>query len=145
MSSGAVCRIGDLSDLFRTCTQDFAATGSPDVLVNGIPVHRRNDLWTVHCCRHGNCYDAFLLAGAPTTFANGLAIGRVDDPIMRYRKISGNEAFRKGTSKVKTGSPNTFISVGSAGQPNSRTVFFRAGAGRAGDAIQEVIIEYPPP
>ncbi len=143
MSGGAVCRIGDLSSLFKTCTQDFAATGSPDILVNGIPVHRRGDLWTVHCCTHGNCYDAFLLAGAPTTYANGLPIGRVDDPIYRYRKISGSNAFRKGAAKVKTGSPNTFVSVGMAGQPTSRTVFFRAGDGRAGDSLQEVQVDYP--
>lgn len=131
--SKAVCRIGDFNKVFKGCKPDKAATGSPDTFVNGLPVHRKGDRWTVHACDHGNSYYAILQDGAPTTYANGLSIGRIDDPVIRYKKVKGSRPFQKGLTLVRTGSPDTFIGDGSSGLRQIRT--FRAGNGLAGDLL----------
>ena len=46
--------------------------GSPDVLVNGLGVHRVTDLW-------GNCACIKLVTGCPTVIINGLQGGRCRD------------------------------------------------------------------
>lgn len=90
----AVARLGDLDtghDCFPPRANDQA---SPDVFVNGIPVHRVTDHWPSHCC-DSNCHDSFLASGSPTVFCNGLPVARVGDPV-----ACG--------SLVAEGSPNVF-------------------------------------
>jgi uncharacterized Zn-binding protein involved in type VI secretion len=56
--------------------------GSPDVFVNGIPVHRQSDSWAVHCCPPiPACHSSTLAAGSSTVFANGLQLARIGDPV----------------------------------------------------------------
>lgn len=111
-----VVRVGDTSTAYARCTPTapHAVQGSPDVTVNNIPVHRKSDLWSVHSCTWGNSYDSILRAGAPTVKANGLEVGRVSDPVVRTRKISGNAPPQLGAVVLAlTGSPDTFIGQGS--------------------------------
>lgn len=131
-----VCRVGDRSSIFFGCTPDFAEQGSPDTFVNGLPVHRKTDKWTPHTCPDGNTYYAILQEGAATHLTNNLNTGRVGDPILRYRKISGPQPFKVGTARVATGSPDTFIG-GSAGI-GARDPFFRAGSARAGQKLYTI-------
>ena len=53
--------------------------GSPNVFVNGIPVHRQGDHWTTHC--KSGCHDGILQTGSGKVFVNGKAIARIGDPI----------------------------------------------------------------
>lgn len=55
--------------------------GSPNVFVNGIPVHRQGDAWASHGC--GVCipHAGTLAAGSSTVFANGKGIARIGDPV----------------------------------------------------------------
>lgn len=137
----SVARIGDLSSVFSGCTQDHAVQGSPDSFANGLGVHRKTDMWSIHCCADNNCYDAYLSAGAATTFVNGLNVGRRGDPITRNHKISGPRPFQSAFATVGTGSPDTFV-----GGPNTDggnndggggggITYFRAGAARSGDRL----------
>lgn len=131
-----VAFVTSTSTIFFGCTPDQAIEGSPDTFVNTLPVHRKNDLWSVHACNHGNSYDAYLKEGAPTHFTNGLNTGRVGDPILRYRKVAGSQPYRTGVAYVKTGSLDTF--VGGTAQAGGRTGFFRAGSARAGDKLYTI-------
>jgi uncharacterized Zn-binding protein involved in type VI secretion len=70
-----------------------STSGSPDVFVNGLPLHRVSDTWATHCA--GTCHDSVLSEGSPTVFCNNLPIGRIGDII-----ACG--------SQVATGSPNVF-------------------------------------
>jgi uncharacterized Zn-binding protein involved in type VI secretion len=122
--------------IFFGCTPDQAIEGSPDTFVNGLQVHRKQDLWSVHVCNHGNSYDAYLQEGAPTHFTNSLNTGRVGDPVLRYRQVAGTQPYRTGTAFVSTGSPDTFIggnAGGGVGDP-----FFRAGSARAGQKLYTI-------
>lgn len=130
---GSVARISDLNTVFFGCTPDYALQGSPDYLVNGLGVHRKTDRWSVHACTHGNSYFAILNGGATNVTANGLPIGRVGDPVIRFQKVAGNKPFQVGMTTVATGSPDTFIGTGAGGGPVER--IFRAGTARAGDPL----------
>lgn len=70
-------------------------SGSPDVMINGLPAHRKDDKWLVHICGK-NSHDGTLSSASTTVFANNKGIGRVGDSIS-----CGDTA--------KTGSPDTFI------------------------------------
>ncbi len=53
---------------------------SPNVNVNGIPVHRQGDMWAVHVC--GNSAHASVLAkGSSTVYVNGKQCARLGDPV----------------------------------------------------------------
>jgi uncharacterized Zn-binding protein involved in type VI secretion len=58
--------------------------GSPNVFVNGIPVHRKSDTWSFHCCAR-NCFESghtsTTVSGSPTVFANGIPVARKGDPV----------------------------------------------------------------
>lgn len=70
--------------------------GSPDVFVNGRPVHRVGDHWQTHCCPAiPECHDSVLAEGSSTVFVNGRPLGRIGDPV-----ACG--------SAVASGSPNVF-------------------------------------
>lgn len=91
----AVTRLGD------TCTGHGAfpprpsTSGSPNVNVNGIPVHRQGDSWAVHCDPSPSCHGSVLDSGSSTVKVNGKDMGRVGDPV-----ACG--------SSVATGSNNVF-------------------------------------
>lgn len=56
-----------------------AVDGSPDVFINGIPVHRVTDKWLPHTCV--STHDSVLAVGSKTVFVNGLNVGRIGDQI----------------------------------------------------------------
>lgn len=68
--------------------------GSPNVFVNGRPVHRQSDSWAPHTCGD-NTHGGNLSSGSSTVFANGLSVGRIGDPVSCG-------------SAVSVGSPNVF-------------------------------------
>ena len=74
--------------------------GSPNVFVNGRPLHRQGDAWETHCCTHPDrphgCHSSVLASGSGTVYANGRQAGRIGDPV-----ACG--------SSVATGSSNVFI------------------------------------
>ena len=74
--------------------------GSPNVFVNGRPLHRQGDGWDVHCCTHPDCphgcHKSILASGSSTVFVNGKQAGRIGDPVA----CGGN---------VATGSENVFV------------------------------------
>lgn len=62
--------------------------GSPNVYVNGLPVHRKGDSWEEHCYMYPNgvsntsmCHTSYLAGGSTTVFINGLECGRIADPV----------------------------------------------------------------
>lgn len=64
-------------------------TGSPNVFYNGLPSQRVTDYYPTHCC--GNtCHDGSLLSGSSTVFVNGLAQGRLGDPVSCGDTAGGN-------------------------------------------------------
>jgi len=134
--ANSVAFVTSQNSVFYGCSPDQAIGGSPDTYVNGLQVHRKFDMWSVHVCDHGNSYDAYLQEGAPTHFTNGLNTGRVGDPVLRNKKVAGNQLYRTGSATVTTGSPDTFIG-GSFGS-GSTSGFFRAGSSRAGDKLYTI-------
>lgn len=71
-----------------------ALTGSPNVFVNGLPIHRVSDAWDTHC--DSDCHDSILVVGSSSVFVNGLPVGRVGDAV-------------ECGSTVATGSLNVFV------------------------------------
>ena len=57
-----------------------ADQGSPDVIVNNIPVVRLTDHYPKHCCGPV-CHDGNASEGSPDVFANNLAVHRNGDAI----------------------------------------------------------------
>lgn len=94
--SRATTRIGD------TCTGHDGfpprsnTSGSSDVFVNNIGVHRVTDTWATHT-DNDTTHGGTLVTGSSTVFANNLAVGRIGD------SINGVCA-----SAVAQGSPNVF-------------------------------------
>jgi len=62
-----VCRVGDA----HACGAK-ASTGSPNVNVNGLPVHRVTD-------KDVHCGTTTQVEGSPSVFANGLAFACIGD------------------------------------------------------------------
>lgn len=54
--------------------------GSPNVNVEGIPVHRQGDLWAPHQCGP-DVHASVLAKGSATVFVNGKGCGRIGDPV----------------------------------------------------------------
>lgn len=91
----SVARLGDMGSGHAPCFPPRPNdAGSPNVFINGIPVHRLGDHWVTHCCGP-DCHDSILGGGSPNVFANGLPFGRIGDPV-----ACG--------STVIQGSPNVF-------------------------------------
>ncbi len=78
----AVARIGDLGT-----DGDPAITGSPNVFVNGIPWHRKGDLWPVDV----------TVTGSRTVHVNNTVGARI-----------GDLAVGVTPHAIATGSPNVF-------------------------------------
>lgn len=76
-----VHRLGDICSGHGCFPSRPNVSASPNVYVNGIPVHRQGDAWAVHCCPPPVCHDSVLASGSSTVFANGIQLGRVGDPV----------------------------------------------------------------
>lgn len=85
----AACRVGDT----HACG-DVDATGSPNIFVNGRPVHRITDQHT-HIIPQ--------LEGSPNVFANGLGIARIGD------NQDGPDEWGHPPNPQVTGSSNVFV------------------------------------
>lgn len=82
-----VTRLGDICT-GHGCWPPRASNGaSPNVFANAIPVHRQTDSWETHCCLL-LCHASTLQSGSTTVFANGLAVGRVTDPVACGSSVS---------------------------------------------------------
>lgn len=75
-----VVRLGDYSCGHGCFPPRPNDEGSPNVFVNGLPVHRLGDHWVTHCCGPA-CHDGVASSGSSTVFVNGKAICRVGDSI----------------------------------------------------------------
>lgn len=94
----AITRLGDYCTGHDCHPPRPSTQGSPDVFVNGIPVHRVGDLWGPHSC-DGPPHTSILIQGAPGVLVNGQPVGRVGDLI-----ACG--------SFVATGSPDVIVGEG---------------------------------
>ena len=56
-------------------------SGSSDVTVNGLPVHRTGDAWDKHCKRKNGCHPSVSGSGSATVKVNGLPVIRTGDPV----------------------------------------------------------------
>ena len=77
----AVTRLGDLCTGHGSFPPRVSTSGSGDVFVNSIAVHREGDGWSVHCNPSPSCHGSTLSAGSGTVYVNGLQIGRIGDPV----------------------------------------------------------------
>jgi len=113
----AVARIGDSAAVVhRTCSPiTRAATGSPNVFINGIPCHRVGDVNAPHTTSPPYCIPHVtpLIRGSSSVFVNGRSMARVTDVY----------ACR---ARLITGSPNVF--AGDAGSQKSIVEGLAAGA-----------------
>ena len=66
----------------HSCYPPRAATsGSPDVFVNGLPVHRVGDNWAAHACPDTPPHSGTMANGSATVFVNGQPIARIGDAV----------------------------------------------------------------
>ncbi|ELA7323107.1 PAAR domain-containing protein [Vibrio parahaemolyticus] len=91
----AVTRKGDGCTGHGAFPPRNSVAGSSNVFVNGKPIHRVGDGWSVHCNPVPVCHGGSLAAGSSKVYANGQPIGRVGDPV-------------DCGSAVAAGSPNVF-------------------------------------
>lgn len=89
-----VTRLGDLCTGHGGYPSRDSVEGSGDVLINGIPAHRKGDGWAVHCIPTA-CHAGALAEGSGSVFVNGRPLGRIGDPV-------------DCGSSVQTGSPDVF-------------------------------------
>lgn len=87
----AVTRQGDGCTGHANFPPRASTGGSPNVYVNGIPLHRQGDPWAVHCNRN-SCHDGVLGSGSSTVFANGQAVGRIGDPVSCGSAVAAGSA-----------------------------------------------------
>ncbi|MBD9483906.1 PAAR domain-containing protein [Pseudomonas sp. PDM14] len=90
----AVTRQGDACTGHGGFPPRASSSGSPNVLINGIPAHRQGDAWPSHCDPN-SCHASTLAQGSGTVRVNGKPLGRVGDAV-----ACG--------STVAAGSPNVF-------------------------------------
>ena len=81
-----VHRLGDICTGHGCWPPRPSSEGSPNVNVNGIPVHRLNDAWESHCCK--SCHSSVLAQGSLTVIVNGLQMARINDPVACGSKCS---------------------------------------------------------
>ncbi|WP_029009399.1 PAAR domain-containing protein [Azospirillum halopraeferens] len=78
----AVTRLGDTCTGHGCWPPRPSAGASPDVFVDGRPVHRVGDAWAAHTCPDiPETHAGALAAGSPTVFVNGRPAGRIGDPV----------------------------------------------------------------
>ncbi len=92
----AAARIGD-ADLPH-CSGMVRATGSPNVLINGIPSSDQGDINTPHLLPGDPCptHSAAIAKGSTSVIINGRGAGRIGDPLA-------------GCTAVASGSPNVIM------------------------------------
>ncbi len=92
----AAARIGD-ADLPH-CSGMVRATGSPNVLINGIPSSDQGDINTPHLLPGDPCptHSAPIAKGSTSVIINGRGAGRIGDPLA-------------GCTAVASGSPNVIM------------------------------------
>jgi len=71
--------------------------GSPNVLANGLGVHRETDTWDTHCNSQGQCHDGHTIATQSRVLINGLPAARILDP------ISCGDSIATGSQNVLVG------------------------------------------
>lgn len=71
-------------------------SGSGNVFVNGIGVHRNGDHWVAHTCGK-NTHDGTMAGGSGSVFVNSKAIARIGD------MISCGSAAAQGSNNVFAG------------------------------------------
>jgi uncharacterized Zn-binding protein involved in type VI secretion len=77
-----VSRLGDIGGIHGCWPIHNSSAASPNVIVNGIPVHRQGDAWNPHTCPSiPETHASVLAAGSSTVFVNGKGISRIGDPI----------------------------------------------------------------
>ena len=91
----AVVRLGDKCSGHGCFPSRENTEGSPNVFVNGKPVHRVGDSWATHCCGIP-CHSGVASSGSSTVFVNGKPICRIGDNVSCG-------------SKMAEGSPNVFV------------------------------------
>ena len=99
----AVSRLGDICTGHGCWPPRPGVTASPDVFVNGIPVHRVGDAWQVHCC-DGSCHPGVVVSGSNSVYINGSPAARIGDSI-------------NCGSLIAAGSFNTFVGDSGGGVP----------------------------
>ena len=85
-------------DISGACCVETTTKGlSENVIVNGIGIHRQDDLNTPHTFSPPDCpsHQTKITTGSTTVFANGKGVARVAD-------------LYDGGEEVKTGSPDVF-------------------------------------
>ena len=88
----AVTRLGDACTGHGEWPPRPSSSASPNVYVNGIPVHRQGDSWATHCNPVPECHTSTLAAGSSTVYANGLQLGRVGDPVACGSAVAAGSA-----------------------------------------------------
>ena len=91
--SMSVVRLGDSCSGHDSYSPRPSVSGSTNVFVNGIPVHRIGDAWDIHSATSSHTGSA--IGGSSTVSANGIPLCRIGD------------AIDCGSTMV-TGSPNVF-------------------------------------
>tara|TARA_Y100001937_G_scaffold104084_1_gene143804 strand:- start:47 stop:337 length:291 start_codon:yes stop_codon:yes gene_type:complete len=84
----AVCRIGDAD--VPHCSSMTRASGSTNVLVNGIPLSRQTDINTTHKLPGAPCpsHTAPIALGSVTVRVNSLGCGRIGDAITSCTSVA---------------------------------------------------------
>ena len=100
----AAARLGDLCTGHGCWPPREGVSASPNVFINGIPAHRLNDPWYIHCC-DTDCHDGEVASGSGTVFINGLPAARMGDSISCGSLISeGSPNVHIGSRSVNLGS-----------------------------------------
>jgi len=92
----AICRLGDISTGHGSFPPRVNDSGSPNVFVNSMPIHRLGDHWITHCDSH-SCHDGVDASGSPSVFANGRVVARIGD------SISCGDMIAQGSQNVFAG------------------------------------------
>lgn len=90
-----VARITDMSTGHGCFPPQTTSSGSNNVAVDGLGVHRRTDSWPVHCCI--TCHPSTTVGSSSTVFINGLGAARIQD------FINCGESIMTGSSTVFIG------------------------------------------
>ena len=92
----AATRLGDTCTGHGSFPPRAATEGSPNVFINGQPVHRVGDAWAVHCDSSG-CHPSTTASGSSSVFCNGKPVARIGDD------VACGSVIAKGSSNVFVG------------------------------------------
>jgi uncharacterized Zn-binding protein involved in type VI secretion len=93
-----VTRRGDKCTGHGSWVPRSSSSGSPNVFVNSIPVHRQGDGWNAHASPSPNPpHGGSLASGSSTVFINNKQCGRIGDP------VSCGSAVAQGSANVFAG------------------------------------------